>query len=94
MALGAKALGYKYFGFADHSQSLTIANGLTPERVREQKKAIDALRKKVKGIELFHGIECDILADGALDYDDETLGGVRLRGRQRARASSTRRRKR
>jgi DNA polymerase (family X) len=73
MALGAKALGYKYFGFADHSQSLTIANGLSPERVREQKKAIESLRKKVKGIELFHGIECDILADGALDYDDETL---------------------
>ena len=41
--------------------------------MREQKEAIDALRKKVKGIELFHGIECDILADGALDYDDETL---------------------
>ena len=73
MALGAKALGYKYFGFADHSQSLTIANGLSPERVRLQKQAVAELRKTVTGIQLFHGIECDVLADGSLDYDDETL---------------------
>jgi DNA polymerase (family 10) len=73
MALAAKKLGYKYLGLADHSQSLTVANGLSPERVRRQQADIDALNKKLHGIKLFKGVECDILADGALDYDDTVL---------------------
>jgi DNA polymerase (family 10) len=73
MALAAKALGLKYFGYADHSQSLTVANGLSPERVRQQQKEIDAVAGRIKGIRLFKGIECDILADGSLDYDDDVL---------------------
>src|SRR5439155_25995044 len=68
-----KALGLKYLGLGDHSQSLTVANGLTPERVRQQQAEIDALNKRLKGIRLFKGIECDILEDGRLDYDDELL---------------------
>jgi DNA polymerase (family 10) len=73
MAAAAQALGLKYFGFGDHSQSLTVANGLSPERVRHQHKAIDALNARLDGLRLFKGIECDILADGSLDYDDELL---------------------
>jgi DNA polymerase (family 10) len=73
MALAAKNLGLRYFGFADHSQSLTVANGLSPARVRQQQKEIDQLNKKLRGIHLFKGIECDILADGQLDYDDDIL---------------------
>jgi DNA polymerase (family 10) len=73
MAAAAKALGLKYFGFGDHSQSLTVANGLSVERVRQQQEAIDQLNKKLKGIRLFKGIECDILADGSLDYPDDVL---------------------
>jgi DNA polymerase (family X) len=73
MAEAARALGLKYLGFGDHSQSLTIANGLSPERVRQQQAAIDALNKRLKGIHLFKGIECDILEDGRLDFDDEVL---------------------
>jgi DNA polymerase (family 10) len=73
MVDAAKNLGMKYFGIADHSQSLTVANGLSPERVRKQQAEIDALAKKVHGIRIFKGIECDILADGSLDYDDEVL---------------------
>jgi DNA polymerase (family 10) len=73
MATAAKALGLKYFGFGDHSQSLTVANGLSVERVRQQHEAIDELGKKLKGIRLFKGIECDILADGSLDYADDVL---------------------
>ncbi|MGF1578678.1 MAG: DNA polymerase/3'-5' exonuclease PolX [Gemmataceae bacterium] len=73
MALAAKKLGMKYLGLADHSQSLTIANGLSPERVLEQQKEIDEVNKKLKGITVFKGIECDILEDGSLDYDDELL---------------------
>jgi DNA polymerase (family 10) len=73
MGAAAKALGLKYFGFGDHSQSLTVANGLSVERVRQQQEAIDQLNKKLKGIRLFKGIECDILADGSLDYPDDVL---------------------
>jgi DNA polymerase (family 10) len=73
MAHAAKALGFHYLGIADHSQSLTVANGLSPERVLNQMEEIDALNKRLRGIRLFKGVECDILADGRLDYDDELL---------------------
>jgi DNA polymerase (family 10) len=73
MAKAAKALGFQYLGLADHSQSLTVANGLSPDRVRKQQAAIDALNKRLKGIRLFKGTECDILADGRLDFDDALL---------------------
>lgn len=73
MAAAARQLGLKYLGIADHSQSLTVARGLTPERVRRQQKEIDALNGRLKGIKLFKGTECDILADGSLDFDDELL---------------------
>ncbi|HEY7327507.1 MAG TPA: DNA polymerase/3'-5' exonuclease PolX [Gemmataceae bacterium] len=73
MALAAQALGLKYLGLADHSQSLTVANGLSPERVRQQQGEIDKVNKKLKGFKIFKGTECDILADGRLDYDDDLL---------------------
>ena len=73
MADAARALGYQYLGIADHSQSLTIANGLTPERVRKQQKEIDAFNAKQKGFRIFKGTEVDILADGSLDFDDALL---------------------
>ncbi len=73
MAQAAKALGLKYLGIGDHSRSLTVANGLSPERVRRQQAAIDALNARLKGIRLFKGTECDILPDGRLDFDDELL---------------------
>ncbi len=73
MADAAKKLGYQYLGIADHSQSLTVANGLSPDRVRQQQKDMDALNAKFKGFRLFKGIECDILADGSMDYQDDVL---------------------
>jgi DNA polymerase (family 10) len=73
MANAARALGYQYLGIADHSQSLTVANGLTPKRVRDQQKEIDAFNTKHKGFRLFKGTEVDILADGSLDFDDKVL---------------------
>jgi DNA polymerase (family 10) len=73
MALAAKKLGLQYLGIGDHSQSLTVANGLSPERVHKQQAEIDQLNRKLKGIHLFKGIECDILADGRLDYSDPVL---------------------
>lgn len=73
MARAAQALGLKYLGLADHSQSLTVANGLTPERVRRQQAEIDSVNKRLKGFKIFKGTECDILADGRLDYDEDLL---------------------
>ncbi len=73
MAEAARALGLKYLGIADHSQSLTVARGLSPERVRQQQHEIDALNRGWKDFRLFKGIECDILSDGSLDYDDDLL---------------------
>jgi DNA polymerase (family X) len=73
MALAAKALGFEYIGIADHSQSLTIANGLSPARVAEQHKEIDRINKRLKSIRILKGIEVDILDDGRLDFDDSVL---------------------
>jgi DNA polymerase (family 10) len=73
MAEAARKLGLQYLGIADHSQSLTVANGLSPERVRKQQAEIDRLNARCKGFHLFKGTECDILPDGSLDYDDELL---------------------
>jgi DNA polymerase (family X) len=73
MAETARQLGYTYLGIADHSQSLKIANGLSPKRVKEQHKEIDALNAGFKDFRLFKGIECDILEDGSLDYTDKVL---------------------
>jgi len=75
MALATKKLGLEYFGVADHSQSLTVANGLNPERIREQWAEIDQLNKKLTGVQILKGTECDILDAGKLDYDDELLAG-------------------
>jgi DNA polymerase (family X) len=75
MARAAKELGLEYFGVGDHSKSLTVANGLSPERVREQWAEADTLNKKLKGIRILKGTECDILPDGALDFSDDLLAG-------------------
>lgn len=73
LAAAARARGWKYLGIADHSQSLSVANGLTPERVRQQHRQIDALNARYKDFHIFKGTECDILPDGRLDFDDELL---------------------
>jgi DNA polymerase (family 10) len=73
MATKAKRLAWKYLGIGDHSQSLAMARGLTPQRVRQQQKEIDDLNAKLSGIKVFKGTECDILADGQLDFSDKVL---------------------
>lgn len=76
MAEGARAMGLEYLGIADHSRSLAMARGLSIERVHEQWAAIDALNQKYGGkFRIFKGTECDILADGELDYPDDVLAG-------------------
>ena len=78
MAETTRAMGFEYFGICDHSQSLKIAGGLTVDEVRRQQDEIRRLNEEFSGdggprFRLFSGIECDILADGALDYDDDVL---------------------
>jgi DNA polymerase (family 10) len=73
MARAAQTFGLTYLGIGDHSQSLTIANGLSPARLLEQMEEIDRLNRKLDGIRLFKGSEVDILEDGSLDYDDDLL---------------------
>ena len=73
MAFGALERGLEYICFADHSQSLAMANGLGPERLAQQKEVIQELDVRLPGITLLCGIEVDILADGRLDLPDETL---------------------
>ncbi len=74
MTDAAYARGYAYYGVCDHSRSLVIANGLSIERVYEQQKEIRELNKTYgNDLRVFSGTECDILADGSLDYPDDVL---------------------
>jgi DNA polymerase (family 10) len=73
MAEAAIELGYEYLVFCDHSQSLRVANGLSPERLARKLEAVRAADEKYDEIRLFCGSEVDILKDGSLDYDDEVL---------------------
>ena len=66
--------GYQYLGICDHSQAAHYANGLAPDRVRQQHQEIDQLNQELAPFRIFKGIECDILSDGALDYSPEVLG--------------------
>jgi DNA polymerase (family X) len=73
MALAAKALGHTYIAITDHSKSVTVANGLSEERMTEHIKALHAANDKKLGIRVLAGAEVDILKDGSLDYSDELL---------------------
>jgi DNA polymerase (family 10) len=75
MALKARQLGYRYLGISDHSEAAFYARGLKRDAIMEQRKEIEALNAELDDITLLAGIEADILADGALDYDEETLAG-------------------
>ncbi|NPA40759.1 MAG: DNA polymerase/3'-5' exonuclease PolX [Aquificae bacterium] len=70
-------MGYQYIVIGDHSQSARVANGLTPERYKEQWKLIDKLNEvyNEKGFYILKGCEVDILPDGSLDLPDEILEG-------------------
>jgi DNA polymerase (family 10) len=88
MAETGRRRGYRYQVLTDHSRSLTIARGLTPERVEEQRPIIAALNERFEreesegrlpkgahpdGFRLLHGCEMEITVDGRLDYPDELL---------------------
>ena len=88
MAEAARRRGYQFQVLTDHTQSLAITNGLTPERVEEERLVIAALNARFaaeeaagtapaetpkEGFRLLHGCELEVRADGVLDYEDDLL---------------------
>jgi DNA polymerase (family 10) len=73
MAGAARARGWSYIGITDHSQSAFYAGGLPRDKVEMQHDEIDALNARSTDFRILKGVEADILADGALDYDAELL---------------------
>ncbi|HVF73617.1 MAG TPA: PHP domain-containing protein [Acidimicrobiales bacterium] len=73
MAEAARDLGHEYVVLTDHSPRLTIANGLSEDRLRRQLDVIDELNEKLAPFRILAGIEVDILEDGSLDQSPELL---------------------
>ena len=73
MVRACRSRGYAYCAITEHSKSLAMTQGFDGTRVRKSVAEIAAVRRQVPGIEVLHGLEVDILAEGALDLDDEAL---------------------
>lgn len=73
LAKEAKRRGFHTIAVTDHSKTQTVANGLSPDRLRKHIKAIHDANESVSGITILAGAEVDIHGDGSLDYDDALL---------------------
>ncbi|QEG35478.1 DNA polymerase/3'-5' exonuclease PolX [Bythopirellula goksoeyrii] len=73
MIAAAKERGLEYIAITDHSQRVSMANGLDAKRALAQWKEIDKLQKKHDDIRILKGIECDILEKGGMDLPDDVL---------------------
>ncbi|MGW7163850.1 PHP domain-containing protein [Streptomyces sp. NPDC054884] len=73
MGRTAAALGHEWAALTDHSPRLTVARGLSPERLRHQLDVVEELNATWAPFRLLTGIECDILDDGSLDQEPELL---------------------
>ena len=73
IATHAQQIGYEYIGVVDHSQSLKIAQGLTEEKIRKKLTEIKKINTNHTDFRVLCGTECDIKADGTLDYTNQTL---------------------
>jgi putative hydrolase len=76
MAITGQEIGHEYMVLTDHSPRLTVANGLTVERLEKQLRVVAAVNRVMgesAGFRLLSGIECDINEDGTLDQTDEML---------------------
>jgi len=76
MAEAAESLGYEYVAVTDHSPAVRVAGGLDRAGFRRQMRRIDALNAKLKKLTVLKGAEVDILPDGTLDLDDDTLAAL------------------
>jgi putative hydrolase len=73
MAEAARELGHEWIALTDHSPRLTVANGLSAERLRDQLELIEALNSELAPFRILTGIEVDILDDGSLDQREDLL---------------------
>src|SRR5688500_4448158 len=73
MADAAIEVGHDYIVITDHSPRLTVANGLSPERLRTQLTEVAALNEELAPFQILTGIEVDINEDGSLDQEPELL---------------------
>ncbi|MET9803205.1 PHP domain-containing protein [Streptomyces sp. NPDC006368] len=78
MGRAAAALGHEWAVLTDHSPRLTVARGLSADRLREQLDVVAELNERWAPFRLLTGIECDILLDGSLDQEDELLDRLDL----------------
>ncbi len=76
MVAAARLLGREYLALTDHSPNLTIANGLSTERLRKQLDVVAGINEDSEGFRLLTGIEVDILENGELDQTPEVLEGL------------------
>jgi DNA polymerase (family 10) len=74
MIAAAQELGLKYIAITDHSKRVSMANGLTADRLRRQWEQIDKINAALPGFKVLKGVECDILEKGGMDIDDKCLG--------------------
>lgn len=73
MVAACEKRGYEYIAITDHTKAVRVAGGLSQAGFHKQSRAIDALRKRMAKPVVLKGAEVDILDDGSLDLDDETL---------------------
>ncbi|MGL5858617.1 MAG: PHP domain-containing protein [Angustibacter sp.] len=73
MALTAVELGHEYLALTDHSPRLTVANGLSPQRLRAQIGQVTRVNEHLAPFRMLTGIEVDILEDGSLDQEPQLL---------------------
>lgn len=73
MAEAAIALGHEYMVLTDHSPRLTVARGLSADRLRSQIDEVARLNQELAPFRILTGIEVDILDDGSLDQEPELL---------------------
>jgi DNA polymerase (family 10) len=78
MARAARELGYDYIAITDHSRHLAMANGLDEKRALAHAARIREVGRRLEGITVLAGIECDILPDGSLDLADDCLAQLDL----------------
>jgi putative hydrolase len=74
MATAARDLGHEWMALTDHSPRLTVASGLSAERLIEQLGLVRRLNEALAPFRILTGIEVDILDDGELDQRDDLLG--------------------
>jgi DNA polymerase (family 10) len=75
MVSASRQLGYEYVAITDHSERAWSSRTLAAGEIAKQRAEIHDLRAKVRGIEILHGVEVDIMSDGSLDFDNELLDG-------------------